>query len=117
MDNMKRELIGFLYALQEKYDLKNSEVSQLALDVIKEKFSNAHWALVPREPTLAMGRALTPWMQPEVDKIKAGETVGPVAFAMAQWMMGSFSDDYRAMLDAAPTFDPAIRSRTEGDGK
>lgn len=49
MDEMKRELIGFLYTLQEKYDLKNSEVSQLALDVIKEKFSNAYWKLVPIE--------------------------------------------------------------------
>lgn len=61
-------------------------------------YNDTEWTLVPREPTLGMGRALTPWMKADVET----GTYGPVALAIAQWMLGSFREDYQAMLDAAP---------------
>jgi hypothetical protein len=56
------------------------------------------WEIVPREPSIAMFRALTPWIQSEDRKIRDGE----VPNAMARWALGSFAADYRAMIAAAP---------------
>jgi hypothetical protein len=66
---------------------RSNTISRVAVSAYLAALQETH-ALVPREPTIGMLRALVAsW--PEQERA-------------AIWTLGSFREDYRAMIDAAP---------------
>jgi hypothetical protein len=63
-----------------------------AILALRQWLADEGLVVVPREPTVGMFRELT---RPFKDKPE-------LEFTFGAWALGSFADDYRAMIAAAP---------------
>ena len=91
-EKLTREFLEQEDAMHGDGQVKLEDRVDIAIDALRQWLADEGLVVVPREPTVGMFRELT---RPFKDKPE-------LEFTFGAWALGSFADDYRAMIAAAP---------------